>query len=155
MSITLDLVYAAIVAVFVFLGLFRGFIKSVIRSAKLILAFVLAYFLGDKLGMLFNNTLVGYILVFIIAFVGLSVVAWLLTAVINKIAFVGLANRILGGAWGALTAALLLTAVSSVIKFFFGDNEIYTGTVLVKFFGDAGLLQIFRFLDFGSLMPKN
>ncbi|MBQ8310578.1 MAG: CvpA family protein [Clostridia bacterium] len=107
--------------------------------------------IADPISNAISNVL-GYILVFALALVGLTVVAWLLTKLIDKIAFLGLANHILGGVWGALTAALLMIVVSSVIKLFFGNDEIYTSSVLVKFFGDSGLLQIFGIFDVGNLV---
>jgi len=107
--------------------------------------------ISDPIAMAISNVL-GYVLVFVLALIGLSIAAWFLTKLIDKIAFLGLANRILGGVWGALTAALLMIVVSSVVKLFFGNDEIYTSSVLVKFFGDSGILQIFGIFDIGNLM---
>lgn len=108
--------------------------------------------IADPISSAISNV-IGYVLVLILAFVGLTVAAWLLTKLVDKIAFVGIANRILGGVWGALTAVLLMIVVSSVIKLFFGNHEIYTSSVLVKFFGDSGILQVLGIFDVGNLAP--
>ncbi len=107
--------------------------------------------ISDPISTAISNVL-GYVIVFVLALIGLSVVAWLLTAVIERIAFLGLANRILGGIWGALTGALILFVFASIIKLFFGGTEIYTSSVVVKFFGDSGVLQVLRIFDIGSLV---
>lgn len=107
--------------------------------------------ISDPISTAISNVL-GYLLVFVLALVGLSVAAWLLSAVIERIAFLGLANRILGGVWGALTGALILFVLASVIKLLFGGTEVYASSVVVRWFGDSGILQVLRIFDIGSLM---
>lgn len=96
------------------------------------------------------SNIVGYIAVFIVSFILLIVVAWLLTKVIDKIAFLGTANHILGGVWGALIALILLFIAASVIKVFLGGTAGYDQTVIVKFFGDSALLEVIKILDVGG-----
>ena len=105
--------------------------------------------IADPISTLISNVL-GYILVFVLAFVGLSVVAWLLTALTDKIKLLGAANRVLGAVWGALMAAIILLMVASVIKLFFGETDFYQQTVVVKFFGDSALLEAIKIFNIGS-----
>ena len=105
--------------------------------------------IADPISTLISNVL-GYILVFVLAFIGLSVVAWLLTALTDKIKLLGAANRVLGAVWGALMAAIILLMVASVIKLFFGETDFYQQTVVVKFFGDSALLEAIKIFNIGS-----
>ncbi len=107
--------------------------------------------IADPIASGISNAL-GYAVVFLLSILLLTVVAWLLTAVIDRIAFIGLANHILGGVWGALTALLLLLVITSVIKAFWGADPLYEETVLVKLLGDSGMLDALGFLNVGNIL---
>ncbi len=99
------------------------------------------------------SNLLGYVAVFLLALIGLSVLAWLLTKLADRLVFLGVANRILGGVWGALTAAIMLLVIASVLKAFFGSDPLYLDTVIVRFFGDSGALNALGFLNIGNILP--
>ena len=95
------------------------------------------------------SNIFGYVLAFLLSLVGLWLAAIILTKMIDKIKLLGKLNRFLGFLLGLLTALLVLFAVSSVIRFFWGTTDFYNNTVIVKFFGDSSLLRFLSFLDIG------
>ena len=107
--------------------------------------------IADPISTAVSNVL-GYVLVFILAFIGLMIAAWFLTKIVEKFAFIGLANRILGGVWGALTALIAMIVISSVVKLFFGHTDFYTSSVLVKWIGDSEFFQAFGIFNLGNLI---
>ncbi len=110
-----------------------------------------AHAISDPIASGISNVL-GYAAVFLLSIVLLTVVAWLLTAVIDRVAFIGLANHILGGAWGAMTALLILLVITSVIKAFWGTEPLYQESVLVRLLGDSGMLDVLGFLNVGNIL---
>ena len=60
------------------------------------------------------------------------------------LSILGFFNRLLGGAWGALVGSLALLAASAVILIFFTDSEVYTETVVVRWFCDSPLLYFLK-----------
>ncbi len=107
--------------------------------------------IADPVSGFFAN-LLGYVLVFVIAFVALTIVAWLLTKLSDKIGVLGTANRILGGVWGALMGAIVLFMIASIIKLIGAGTPLYTGTVIVKFFGDSALLEAIKIFNIGATL---
>ncbi len=95
------------------------------------------------------SNIFGYALSFLLALVGLWIAAVILTKLIDKIQLLGRLNRLLGFALGLVMSLLLLFAVSSIIRFFWGTTEFYHNTVIVRFFGDSSLLRLLAFLDIG------
>lgn len=82
------------------------------------------------------SNLVAYVVVFVLALVLLTVVAWLLTKITDKIAFLGTANRILGGLFGTVMGLIVLTIIACIIKFLDTKDVIYSQTVIVEFLGN-------------------
>ena len=99
----------------------------------------------------FSNIL-GYALTFVLALIILSIAAWFLTKLADRITFIGKVNRILGGVWGALMGIIILFMIASVVKFLGADAPLYNDTVVVKFFGDSILLEIFKIINIGSML---
>ena len=99
----------------------------------------------------FSNIL-GYALTFVLALIILSIAAWFLTKLADRITFIGKVNRILGGVWGALMGIIILFMIASVVKFLGADTPLYNDTVVVKFFGDSILLEIFKIINIGSML---
>lgn len=99
----------------------------------------------------FSNIL-GYALTFVLALIVLSIAAWFLTKLADRITFIGKINRILGGVWGALMGIIILFMIASVIKFLGTGSPLYDETVVVKFFGDSILLEIFKIINIGSML---
>ena len=98
------------------------------------------------------SNILGYALTFVLAFIILTIAAWFLTKLADRIAFVGKANRILGGIWGGLMGIIVLFMIASIIKFLGADSPLYNDTVVVKFFGDSILLEIFKIINIGSML---
>ena len=97
------------------------------------------------------SNIFGYILAFVLSLLVLWLVAKLLTKMIEKLKLVGRLNRVLGFLLGVLTSILVLFALSSVIRFFWGTTDFYNNTVIVKLFGDSSVLHFLSFLDIGRL----
>ena len=82
------------------------------------------------------SNVLGYVLTFVLAFVLLTVAAWLLTKIADRIAFIGTANRILGGVFGAAVGIIILMIIAVIVKFLDVENAIYPDTTIVKLLGD-------------------
>ena len=80
--------------------------------------------------------ILGYVLTFVLAFVLLTVAAWLLTKIADRIAFIGTANRILGGVFGALMGSIVLMIIAAIIGFIDANGVAYPHTVIVKLLGN-------------------
>lgn len=98
---------------------------------------------------LFSNIL-GYIGVFLLALVGLWILAAILDKVVSKFRILNSLNTLLGAILGLLIAVTVLLAAASLMKVFFASSYVYTESVIVRFFGDGGLLNGLKFLDIGG-----
>lgn len=100
------------------------------------------------------SNILGYIGVFVISLFLLWVAAIVLTKLVERITFLHRINTALGALLGLLIAVTLLFVAASVIKFISAESELYTGSVIVKFFGDSALLEKLKFLNIGNLLNK-
>lgn len=100
--------------------------------------------IADPIASLVSGIL-GYAAVFLLSMLLLKLVAWLLTEWADQISVLGFLNRLLGGAWGALTGTVLLLTVAAVIKLFFRESEVYTDTVVVRMLCDSFFLDFLNF----------
>ena len=82
------------------------------------------------------SNILGYVLTFVLAFVVLTIAAWLLTKIADRIAFIGTANRILGGVFGALMGVIVLMIIAVIIGFIDAKGVAYPDTVIVRALGD-------------------
>lgn len=82
------------------------------------------------------SNIIAYVITFVLALILLSIVAWLLTKLTDKIAFLGTANRILGGLFGAAMGAIVLFIIASIIKYLDAKDALYSQTVIVEFLGN-------------------
>ncbi len=82
------------------------------------------------------SNIIAYVITFVLALILLSVVAWLLTKITDKIALLGTANRILGGLFGTVMGAIVLFIIAVIIKFLDAKDVIYSQTVIVEFLGN-------------------
>lgn len=97
------------------------------------------------------SNVLGYVAVFLLALVFLWIAAALLTKIVERITILGTLNTVLGGIFGFVIAILILFAVSSVIRLFFGGSPIYGDSVFVKLLGDSALLEKIKIFDLGAL----
>ena len=100
------------------------------------------------------SNILGYIGVFVISLVLLWVAAIVLTKLVERITFLHRINTALGAVLGLLIAVTLLFVAASVIKFISAESELYTESVIVKFFGNSALLEKLKFLNIGNLLNK-
>ena len=100
------------------------------------------------------SNILGYIGVFVISLVLLWVAAIILTKLVERITFLHRINTALGAVLGLLIAVTLLFVAASVIKFISAESELYTESVIVKFFGNSALLEKLKFLNIGNLLNK-
>ena len=89
------------------------------------------------------SKVMGYAVVFLVAFLALSVVAWLLNKWAESNEVVNTVNRILGGVLGGISAVITLLLVSSVIRMFWGDADFYQNSILLKFLGNLTSYIVF------------
>ncbi len=82
------------------------------------------------------SNIIGYLVTFVLALVVLAVLGWLLTKLTDRIDFLGTANRILGGVFGALMGIIVLFVIAIIVKFLDAEGAIYSDTFIVKFLGD-------------------
>ena len=82
------------------------------------------------------SNVIGYALTFVLAFVILTVAAWFLTKIAERIPFIGTANRILGGVFGAVLGIIILMIAAVIIGFIDAKGAVYPDTSIVKLLGD-------------------
>ncbi len=98
------------------------------------------------------SNVLGFVAVFLLSLIVLSILAWLLTKLADSLVILGAVNRILGGVWGAVTAFFLLVVIASIIKLLWANDPIYLDTAIVKLIGDSGILEALGFLDIGNII---
>lgn len=98
----------------------------------------------------FICNVLGYILVFVAALLLLAIVSAILRAIIKSVKPFRVIDSLLGAVLGVAVSAVLLFIAGSVIQSFFGSEAFYTESIVVKFFGESSVLDVFRFLDVGK-----
>ena len=98
--------------------------------------------------------IVGFALVFVIAFLALSVVYVVIKNMRETYQTFGTADSVCGGVLGFVFAFAVLLFAGSVMKFFFGNQPVYTDSTIVKLFGESSLLDSFKFLDPGEVLKR-
>ena len=158
-------IIADVVFVLVGLGIIafsakRGFFRSLMRFAKGFLAIGAAYLFGNLLAPWLSKTypvlgdrvlpmILSYVLVFVLALVALTVITWLMKALIDKLMIVKKIDTILGGVIGLLSALILMFIAASLLKFMPATDALYEKTAIIRFFGDSSILKGIKFLDIG------
>lgn len=97
---------------------------------------------------------IGYVLVFVVALILLSIVAAIIGAIIKRLNILGTLDHVLGALVGVLEAWILLTLVSSVLKFFFAEAAFYTQSHAVKFLAETPITKFLSFLNLDGLLSK-
>ena len=100
------------------------------------------------------STVLGYVIVFIIALIILTIVFAIIRSIIQKLAILGTLDHFLGAVLGFLEAWILLTLVSSLLKFFFKDADFYTQSHAVKFLAETPVTKFLAFLNIDGLLSK-
>ncbi|MBE6694628.1 MAG: CvpA family protein [Ruminococcaceae bacterium] len=155
MNITIDLVLAVIIGLTVFKHYRAGFVKSALKLGRLVLTFLITALLGPALsGVIIDmlggvggafSAVLGYIILFAAVFVGLTLLANVLSKLIEKSIF-ATADKLLGVALGVVSAVLLCSFISAIFYgyvYLSGNMDIYENSFLFKLFHD---INIFGFI---------
>ena len=94
--------------------------------------------------------IVGFVLTFVVAFLLLSLLYILIKNMRSSYELFGVADSVCGGLLGFVFAFAVLLFAGSLLKFFLGNQPLYTDSTIVKFFGDSNLLGSLKFLDPGE-----
>lgn len=133
---TLDGIIIAIIAVGAIMGFAKGFIKQLASIVGLIAGLLLARALfvsvGERLAIEIGTSvsfaqILSFILIWLIVPIGLSLIASLLTNVINAVQL-GFVNRWLGAGLGAVKYALLASMVIYFMDYADAENELVSST---------------------------
>ena len=148
MSVIIDIILVAILALQIFFGWRRGLTGVVLGFARIILSFVLALILGDG-G--FLSRVLAYICVFILTFVCATIVMYLLKSI--KIPVISTLDKLLGiligFALGMITVsmiAVMLNSLLSALTWLTSDNSyiaVYDNSYVFKFVNE---FNIFGFI---------
>lgn len=103
---------------------------------------------------IFSN-IAGYVIVFVIALLLLGIGAAILSKLLEAFGLFGRLNTILGAVLGVASALTVMLAISSLLKFFFGNTEFYTDSAVISLFGDSSVLEGLSFLDIGKTLVEN
>ena len=111
----IDIVVLAIVGISILFGVLRGLVREVLALVAWVAAFLLANLLAPDAAKLLPQAmaseeirlLVSFVVVFIVALVGLSVLAILASKVV-KVVGLGPADRVVGGVFGLARGVLVV-----------------------------------------------
>ena len=160
-----DLLFILVGLLIVFFCVKRGFFKTLMRFCRFLLALLAAYFFGSRVAawLLVHisalsswrvASIVGYLLVFLIALVVLILVTKVIGDLIHQLPLLNFIDRFLGGVVGVLIAFCVLLLIASVIRSFWGDAGFYVNSSVIRFFGNIKLPKVLSFLDFKSFISK-
>ena len=143
-----DLIIALIVGFYAAMGVRRGLIRELFSFGSWILAGVLSWMFADNVGNLFKSSIseptvrliVGFVIMFVVVFVGGSIAAHMLHNMFVSRAWLKLPNLILGGVVGAVRGlfivliAVLLMGLTSA-----PGQSWWKGSVFAQPLGDLAL----------------
>ena len=99
-------------------------------------------------------TVLGFVLTFILAFLALSLIYKIVKGIKSKIKIIGLVDGILGALLGALLACIFLFVISSALRFFMGNQPLYTDSAIAKLFAESALLESWGFLNINTWLVE-
>lgn len=98
--------------------------------------------------------IVGFVLTFVLAFLLLSVAYIVIKNMRSSCQTFGVADSVCGGILGFVFVFAVLLFAGSLLKFFLGNQPLYTDSPIVKFFGESSLLDSLKFLDPGEMLKN-
>jgi membrane protein required for colicin V production len=112
----LDIIVLAVIGISILLGMIKGLVREVMSLAAWVMAFLAANLAAPEAAQLLPQgmaseeirLLAGFAVVFVLVLIGLSVLAVMASKLI-KIAGLGMADRVLGGVFGLVRGALVVT----------------------------------------------
>lgn len=109
--------------------------------------------LSDALTKIVSN-ISGYILVFIASLILLAILTMIISAIFNRLEILGRMDHFLGAVFGLGVAWVILTILSSLLKFFFSGTDFYTQSHAVKFLAEMPVTKFLKFMDLDALLSK-
>ena len=109
--------------------------------------------LSGALTKIISNVL-GYILVFIVALIVLKILTAIISAILKRLEILGKMDHYLGAVFGVGVSWVILTILSSLLKFFFSGTEFYDQSRAVKFLAELPITKFLKFLDLDALLSK-
>lgn len=112
----LDIIVLAIIGISILLGVIKGLVREVLSLAAWVMAFLAANLAAPEAAQLLPQgmaseeirLLAGFAIVFVLVLIGLSVLAMMASKLI-RIAGLGMADHVLGGVFGLVRGALVVT----------------------------------------------
>ena len=112
----LDIIVLAVIGISILLGVIKGLVREVLSLAAWVMAFLAANLAAPEVARLLPQglasdeirLLAGFAVVFVLVLIGLSVLSMMASKLV-KIAGLGMADRALGGVFGLLWGALVVT----------------------------------------------
>ena len=112
----LDIIVLVVIGISILLGVIKGLVREVLSLAAWVMAFLAANLAAPEAAQLLPEgmasqeirLLAGFAVVFVVVLIGLSVLAMMASKLI-KIAGLGMADRMLGGVFGLVRGALVVT----------------------------------------------
>ncbi len=96
----------------------------------------------------------GYLAVFLVAFLALSLLYVIIKGVKGKIRLLGRVDSLLGAVLGLALSWVVLLVAGSLMKFFFDGDPIYTQSAVVKFFGESTFLDVMKWLNINEWLDR-
>ena len=152
MQVVLDIILLAVFGFLTFRGFWRGFVKSALCMGRSVLTLVITILFGGSFAAWLSETIggtfaavVGYILLFVLVYVGFTVAIFLVGRV-TELPIIKQSDKLLGTLLGAveglLTASLLATVMYAIV-YLIGDMAVYENSVIFKLVHE---INVFQFL---------
>jgi len=150
-SIFADLIFLAIGVIIVLHCTAQGFLKILTRSCRFWIAILLSYLLGGNIVPILGNgpieSVVAYLLIFVVSWIGMSFLMGSLDACFKKVKILNHINKLLGGVVGIVIALTVLLLISTVLKLFFVDSAFYESSVLIRRFGNSEVHKVLKIFN--------
>lgn len=101
------------------------------------------------------SSAIGYVGVFLVTLIVLSIVFAILGKLIKALPLLHFVDSVCGLILGVVLAVAILFVAGSVLKFFCGDQALYTESAVAKFFGDSKFLEYFHVFDLNGWLQKS
>ena len=155
-----DIIFLALGVAIVAFCAMRGFFRSLMGFFRIFLAIAAAYLFGSLLGPILSDLIpsisgavanfLGYLLFFVLAMIAFRLMESVIAALIKRISLIRKLDILLGALIRMVLSTVLLFVLASVLKYLPATREIYTDSMIVRFFGDSVFLEKIKMLDFGK-----
>ena len=126
----IDITLIVFVAISVLIGIYRGFVKEILSVAAWVLAALVAYRYGEAASQYIKpyinqeplDLAIAYVAVFLIALIAFSVISHIISQIFSSSGMSGF-DRILGGVFGILRAAIIIGVLIIVGRYMAMDQQ--------------------------------